>query len=954
MGIRLTSISTPLGGIGWEYDEKKVVSLDSNDYSSVEPRQKLKVFISSKCGVEKYDNVRHELKGKIEDTKLANVYLFEEAGAGSLKAKEHYLLELQQSDVCIFLIDNADGVPDGVKREIETAQKCKIKSFFYFCSEKATEKTELERSMMGADFAKSYTVRNFSDLVNQGSIDLISEIVNIYRYYCAHQLNMVDESAEINNVSQLKQDQPEKPMIPKDLLKKTHRSRDYILQFILGSAPKWSNDEVDLTGDIDDWCLSFLKIMLTGNSIRDFNIGLFLDSINEHQSNSFSHTVNIRWKAVQTYYLDNIEASISYLKQALADAKEKMHPKWFINDILIDLRNLHNLHNSVTNSFSESSAQVELNNTQQIVHYPVIDRINNNVREKYIAGLLRQETESPYSITINNELTDCAEMIANNTILAMSNGSLTQLLQIYDRIKEFAFYLSHTQDIWIYKLCMFKLALYSGDKKETDRMIDSYPEILNHLDSSNAEQIMSFCSTNPISYKRMISQLIGFGRVGYYLSDEQFSFWNKKIFDSIKEWLDSENAAVNIGYTIFPALTNVAYRLDANKLAELCCAIIDRHYVRYYHSMFDMIDHGIDIRNMSCEQAMVFIDHIIMILQSDDERTLLSYRPSFLEKMRNQDREITNALDEHIQKYLPEYYESIYKYNTTVNEEQDYPASIAESIDNIKKRIQVQGKDGVYHGYAINDLRTIRVSVQYSDVHFSDTLIDSAINSCAEVLIHSKDLISYKLEAIKLMICIMIKHPGAFIRNEAVFHNVIESANMIEESIHNTMLSNIDGIALTFGLLFLSALMGNDTYAEILETFTFIRDDTATTIAVVDLLLSFVETGYSDNTPVFIDSFIILNIAQWIQAPNLDIRHKATRILLRVGKQHNVRIMNRLLVSLINTDNYYIKNLILRNLFSAEGITNETQQYIISKCKDDVNYVVRRVCEDEMAKHKLC
>lgn len=60
MNVRLTGISTPVGGISWEYtkaeEQERCTSL------SISPSSKIKVFISSICGVEKYDKVRADLK----------------------------------------------------------------------------------------------------------------------------------------------------------------------------------------------------------------------------------------------------------------------------------------------------------------------------------------------------------------------------------------------------------------------------------------------------------------------------------------------------------------------------------------------------------------------------------------------------------------------------------------------------------------------------------------------------------------------------------------------------------------------------------------------------------------------------------------------------------------------------------------------------------------------------
>lgn len=71
MGVRITGISTPVGGITCEYTkaEERTIPL------LISPGQKIKVFISSICGVEKYDKVRIELKKAIESTQLADYIL---------------------------------------------------------------------------------------------------------------------------------------------------------------------------------------------------------------------------------------------------------------------------------------------------------------------------------------------------------------------------------------------------------------------------------------------------------------------------------------------------------------------------------------------------------------------------------------------------------------------------------------------------------------------------------------------------------------------------------------------------------------------------------------------------------------------------------------------------------------------------------------------------------------
>lgn len=80
-----------------------------------------------------------------------------------MPAGVHYTWALQDSDICISLIDNADGINPGVQVEIDTVKKHNIKALYYFCDETQKEKTTLEQSLMGEFLLK---VRLFIVLMN--------------------------------------------------------------------------------------------------------------------------------------------------------------------------------------------------------------------------------------------------------------------------------------------------------------------------------------------------------------------------------------------------------------------------------------------------------------------------------------------------------------------------------------------------------------------------------------------------------------------------------------------------------------------------------------------------------------------------------------------------------------------------------------------------------------------
>lgn len=141
--------------------------------------------------------------------------------------------------------------------------------------------------------------------------------------------------------------------------------------------------------------------------------------------------------------------------------------------------------------------------------------------------------------------------------------------------------------------------------------------------------------------------------------------------------------------------------------------------------------------------------------------------------------------------------------------------------------------------------------------------------------------------------------------------------------------------------------MGKDVYNDVLELMPYIQGDVATTIAVTRLIAQYLETTDTVMLPIRVEAIIFQNVLQWLHSEFLDIRWNATRILLTLSRNsENKGIVNHQLVDMIDSGSVYIKNLIMRHLHEVRGLSDETKDYIISKCKHDTNYVVRIVCAE--------
>ena len=141
--------------------------------------------------------------------------------------------------------------------------------------------------------------------------------------------------------------------------------------------------------------------------------------------------------------------------------------------------------------------------------------------------------------------------------------------------------------------------------------------------------------------------------------------------------------------------------------------------------------------------------------------------------------------------------------------------------------------------------------------------------------------------------------------------------------------------------------MGKDVRGDILELMPHIQGDVATTIAVSQLVVEYLETNDTIVLPPSIDAIVLQNVLQWLRSEYLDIRWNATRILFALSRNSdNHGVINHQLIMLIDSNGAHIKNLIMQQLHKINGVTDSTKEYIMSKCKQDANFVVRMVCSE--------
>lgn len=919
------------------------------------PERKIQVFVSSKCGTEKYDSIRAELKKLIEDTGFASVYLFEDTGASSLTAGNHYLWALEESDICIFLIDNYDGIPAGVEKEIDLAQKIGKKALYYFCDENSTKKTILEQKLRGATNAKSKTVHTFDALLTDSAHSLINEITNIYHFYCIGKLVTSIDEQEVPhrqiNASEISEITT--PIYSNTLIKNVDKCKKFLFNFVAGYQYPVSSllNEKEKTSNLDDWAEQFLHVLFAERSIKNFNLTIFLQELKQIHNIEQYNVIELRWSAVQEYLLGDVESCIGFLRKALTLAKDTNQPIWLIKDILIDLRNQEYTYCSISGEYRKSLAQEELDSYNEEVFYPVLDRTIESIQGIYIKGMLNHINHSPFSVTYTDDEMRCCEYLANAYVVSMCNGSLTHIILMFERLKELSQYMSSIRGDWTYRCNMLMLTVSTGNQRETKKLLESYPEIEIGLTENDANKIMRFCHTNTISHKFFVSQLVAFGAVGYYLSDIDFELYENEILKGVNEWASAKNVNTYIGDNVFNNLEGVAHRLSQDTLAEICCVFIKNGYCRWYIDMFKFLIKYVDINRMNSSNAKHLIDCMELVFNDENQRKCLSDVLDIFIRMRNQNRLITQKLDAKIGKYFPDFYNGSYKKATSEASGQEIAALINKYTQYIKEANNTQSN----RHYAMSSVRYIAAveNIMISErVDVENKLFDSLISTVADTILISAESIVVKVDAISLLICVALKYPEVYTRNKELFEKIHENRGEIDSSRLPICFNNVNQTSLKIALQFLFTAMGYDTYADIIELMPYVYDDDASIILISDVVSTYLRANTCMRLPQNIEAVVLQNTLQWLQSRNTDIRRNATLILLYLCKNpENEAVANHTLQSLTDSDNARIKNTIMRNLFSTSGITDDTRSYIISKYRNDPNYLVRMVCKQEMDKH---
>ena len=707
---------------------------------------KVKVFISSKCGG-RYAPVRSALKLLLEESGIADVYVYELAPGSTQDNKSAYLDEVKKSEVCVFLVHNADAVVDGGIRpavfdEYRCARDWKKRCVFAFCDEanegdsQIPPTTEIQKEIERTQGEKYILIKTFSDFTINVYKTVVNDIIDVYHAYCMGSLARQEGKAEtplrigaseqrtaadsflgdeIRVTQQLEQQYNDSPK--KRFTQGFRKTEKCVSNFMVAIEKNWPEDivaQLDNQPDthlaLDELCTQFFLALIGKQAIpKGFftQLGLEVDLF-LGKDTLMTTIVQLRLKGIAAYWGNHLPTCLKYLKKAYAVAqKADRIPAWFINDIIIDLRHVLNIQESIEGKSTWSNQwDKTLDKQESALQYPLLDRVESSLYEQAFKILMDSKTTSPYTTKLGIGYEAFASQAAHAHVLAILHGSLVQILHTRNRLADG---LAAFCSVY-YVPEMFKSQIICNlliqDEKALEKQMQFYHGFsgADALDASDAAELLSAVALIPVSFLRNKANLVLIHHFGFQFSDTDFTVIEKSVKLHIQNWMTQDRRACHLETSpLISALTYSAWRFDSDFIADFLVYIIQNVPFALYHKLVDLV-RSLDYTRLSDAKLVSLAASLAAAcanaeIQRDSHSSRLLTDVLLTLRMRTDNLYVHQLLDEAVRQHDLKIYNMQYGLNILAPDQKaEAVAYIHEFVKDINERTQKSKETRMAYG----------------------------------------------------------------------------------------------------------------------------------------------------------------------------------------------------------------------------------------------------------------
>ena len=320
-----------------------------------------------------------------------------------------------------------------------------------------------------------------------------------------------------------------------------------------------------------------------------------------------------RWNANIAYFNNDLKRASDNYSKLYDDLKDvDSIPKWYIDDICIDGRNiLHQYGNTQNTHYYNNKYQDKISSNPHKLSYPDVDRIKINIYENVSKHIFNNKNKAKYTIIYGAGLEEIFKEIQNLVYLTIFYGSITHLKLIRELISDIMYMYAETfEDEQFYKLSL-KMLFISGKYKEFRNLYNKLK--LNYSFVNSEEFIKDILNSRKSLFGFEINRnsIFLFDIYGRYLDDNVFKKLENELFEIVTI---NSNFQIDLISNAFKAIA--ANLIRSTNIGSLL-KIMKKYFFKSYSSFY--IDFGgiikaVDVNNLSSSEFSNFkfiIDSLI-------------------------------------------------------------------------------------------------------------------------------------------------------------------------------------------------------------------------------------------------------------------------------------------------------------------------------------------------------
>lgn len=913
-------------------------------------KDKVSVFISSKCDSEedkktgnvKYGVMRKSLKLLLEETGFCTVYAFEDAPGTSVDVVHSYMDKLDDSDLVIIIIDNKDNVTDATLKEISRAKAQQKKCIYIFCNEREKEVTSVQKELLSSLKNPRYiVVSHFSDIAEKAYEAVVSDVISIFNSYCRGRVDYRDDESAPSF---------DEENIGLEVAADLDLTKDFIEGFAYTKhvAKKASNlmfGEITDASNQDKNCASLLSMILGENDGTNVDFSEIKKDIRSYHRGNIQKVVMARYEAVEQYFKGNLEVCIGKLNECIEICNTcKNIPKWLYNDLALDLRNIQidldkekDIHNY------NSVGQILLNQDNEPLYYPVIDRIAANHNEKIYKHLMKKVTQSLIPVNVGG-VDCCIDDICEAYIVAYAYGSITHMLMTRKRLYEYLISISlEVRDHKIFMLCV-RLLILSGESKGLKSYLKAYGENTNNINAQDVNRIFDSVVCQPIKLQQIIARELLMENFGYYYTDEEFKTELIYLVDTIKKCLTEKFGIYTVVKPLLDLFYENRYRVDENDILEFVYFLYENNAIFFFDDAFKLL-YYLRLNNVTKVEQRKYQEFIITCLEDKNLRDRCNNLKLAAQTLRQVESIGHSKLDSCVKKTCPLFYKDTYLLNTSVLKEKTGWIYVEKQIDSIRRDNATQGKNGAYYGNAYNSYITIGRIISKSELKLNSRQLKMLLSALKDTLFAELQTIDAKVNAMELICLLQLKYSKnkqikKLIEDINVVPNIaFQSKNMFMEKGYSSA-----NLALIYSLLqnVLKMDSDNDVSRFLID---IQNDEIAVRITAMREIERLAEQGLLNACTDKAKALLIYHTLSDSYSKNSDLKFYAMAALANmIDDAYREQCLDRF-VEMMDYESYSIKVGLLYRL-KKDNMNDSKIRYIFEKGKNDTHFWVRHVSNE--------